>query len=248
MKKTILYLIVIFTISIQSCKVDKTNPKVKEGEIDGLNYVEGTLDEALAIANEEGKYLFVVSVLEGCNACDNFLVKPTLNDRLKEELSDHYLIYKCDFLRRENRYLSWIFNSVASPTGFVFSPESKLINIVLPNEAPKVIHQALELGRKGTVVNSKFSKRISLVGKDAVIFFNQVFQAQQLIDKGGMEGLREAYFLLRKSIATESYFYNNYLCAQVAKRLELYDDTRHYMKQVDELDGDYNRRLYNELY
>ena len=118
-QKTLSILTLLFFMMI-SCNSIKKEPI----------FIEGTLDQALAIAEEKNKYLFVVSTLEGCGSCDMFFENLNRNIELKKELATDFLVYESDCLQKENSYLSWAFNSIASPTFFVFSNNGELLNII----------------------------------------------------------------------------------------------------------------------
>ena len=215
-------------------------------------FIEGTLDQALATAKEKNKYLFVISTLEGCGSCDMFFENLNRNIELKKELATDFLVYESDCLQKENSYLSWAFNSIASPTFFVFSSKGELLNIInnvtINSDVGHIYLKMIKEG-KTTIKANNFRSRFSLSEGEVIAFMNKIIKAYKIYKNpdSNILSLKEAYNLAKETIIQEPYFFNNYLAGALAYRLQdSLASVQHYNRAKAFNDG-YSNKLFEVL-
>ena len=213
--------------------------------------LEGTLDQAIATAKEKNKYLFVVSTLEGCGSCDMFFENLNRNIELKKELATDFLVYESDCLQKENRYLSWTFNSISSPTFFIFSSKGELLNII-DNATinSDVGHLYLKMIKEGKLIKTNFNNnRLSISEPEIIALINKIIKAYKIYEnpESNLLALKNAYVLTKETIIQESYFFNNYLAGALANKLQDSIASVQYYKRAKAFNDGYSNKLFEVL-
>ncbi|GAA4301904.1 hypothetical protein [Aestuariibaculum suncheonense] len=212
-----------------------------------LNMVEGTLDDALLKAEQQGKHLFVITSFgnQKRSITDNAFRALDLNKSLNEVDFDDFLFYECNFSDYRNKYLFWAFNSIGFPTGFIFSKEGRLINIIIG--ADDISNGYTLLGGFTYVQNKPFNNRLNLQGENAINFIDTQLSAfQTLLDpESKTEDYNKAYNAVIDSFNKEQYYFNTFLAEQLSKKLGLKDQELIYALKLKSLETDpYNKQLY----
>ncbi|MCH4552605.1 hypothetical protein [Aestuariibaculum lutulentum] len=215
-----------------------------------LNMIEGTVDDALFEAKQQGKYLFVITSFgnQKRSITDNAFRALDLNKSLNEFDFDNFLFYECNFSDYRNKYLFWAFNNIAYPTGFIFSKDGRLINIIVGVD--DISNGYTLLGGFTYVQNKSFNNRLNLQGKNAINFIDTQLSAfQTLLDpESKTEDYNKAYNAVIDSFNKEQYYFNIFLAEQLSKKLGLKEQELIYALKLKSLESDpYNRQLFDLL-
>ena len=247
---TLLLLLLLYSFSCDNSSKKKVNNISKNEEL-RFTELEGTLDEALAIAKEQNKHLLVVSAIPGCGPCDVFFQILQLNTKVKEELANHFLVYENNLSKAGNQYLFWAFNNIASPTCFIFSPKSELINIARNTAiSSKNGHNILKTIRTGNSIETPIHNVISLPFKETVEFVNTLLKAYRILNDPEQNTtiLKETLRTVEKTITQYPYFFNHYLASELAKKLQDTATTTKHSKFAKAYYDDYAIHLFKELF
>lgn len=246
-KRLKVYFVLILVVVVAGCKGKETNIVSGSNAIEGINYIEGTLDEALAKAKEEGKYLFVISTIEDCSACNVFANRLEKDEELIDEIVNDFFFYKCNIMKSENQYLAWAYNSISSPTGFVFSPESELVNIVNPKDE---INVSFLRGYETRQENQRpLNNRIGLNKKEGVLLVNEIIKAYKIYKESNSTVLEllQALEVIEESLEKESFFFNNYIAMMISKKIKKDNKYQLYHRKASDINDSYTLRLYKPL-
>lgn len=158
------------------------------------------LDEAVKIAKQNNKKLLFISVVNGCDPCDNLLIKVRDNDTIKAALKDYEIIvYSADLnnLSLANK----ITQNVNSPATFVFDEHQSLKNVVFGYKNVTAYIGKINQNSISDTEEQAFDKLLQIA---SVLKNDQVLEQSELVAlKGFPSSLYSNYLLFKNSMLSK---------------------------------------------
>lgn len=231
-----LYFLFLFAILTFSCK-QKT-----------IEFVDGSLDNAFAVATKEAKSLMVVAYMPGCESCQGY-IDALNNDRMaKNALAEDYIIYKCPLNQIGNEYIAQSSYNIASPTCYVFDRDGKLIQAIVGNKGIKHLITST-INAQDSIDSHSNSFRIGLNGREYIDFVNTMLDTRKLLldNSADTMQLETSLRTLRPTLFQTPFFYNHYLTAKLSDKLGHKEEAALHAKKALSYDDDFSVFLYGEL-